>query len=75
MNHHKAVNKPDSKVHPDSETVRLLEAAIAEFTASATVKRACCNKCSGIIDVERVGDDALSVRCPCGKFWGHIRGL
>jgi hypothetical protein len=69
------MNTPDSPPRPDPETVHLLEAAIAEFKASGTVKATCCDKCAGIINVERVGDDAFAVKCPCGKFWGSIRGL
>jgi hypothetical protein len=57
------------------EVVRLLEAAIAEFKLHGRVANTRCNKCHELICVKKAGDEAFTVSCPCGQFWGAIRGI
>jgi hypothetical protein len=76
-------NQPHASIMSEStpppasrdETFRLLEAALGEFERTGSVRETRCNACDGIITVEQPADEVWKVHCPCGKFWGNLRGL
>jgi hypothetical protein len=57
------------------ETARLIDEAVGEFKRNGVVKETKCDNCNKPITVERVGEDAYKISCPCGIFWGSIRGI
>lgn len=53
----------------------LLDKAVGEFKKTGEVIHTCCDSCGEPIKIEQIADDAYKVSCPCGKFWGSLRGL
>lgn len=53
----------------------VVERALSEFEAHGRVVSVECENCHGLLEVKRLSDTALSVKCTCGKYNDVLRGL
>jgi hypothetical protein len=63
---------------PDEQAILVLtEAAVREFREHGTVSSIHCDVCGGLIDLKWLGNNrsAISIKCPCGRFHGALRGI
>lgn len=68
---------PKSLQEDKKAILTILDAAILEFKRDGKVTTARCNVCASLIELQWLGPirSAVSVKCPCGKFHGTMKGL
>ena len=62
----------DNKIKPKMET---FEAALAEYSKKQKVELTRCERCNQFIEIKKLGESALSVKCECGLYNDTLRGL
>jgi len=53
----------------------ILLAAYEEYSRDGKISTVKCDACGGLLEITRLGDTALTVRCRCGRFEDTMRGL
>lgn len=71
------MKKMNSDSSNESVVLQITESALAEFMKNGKVTSARCDKCGNLIELSWLNDrrSAVSIKCPCGKFHGALRGL